>query len=131
MDVRILEELFLKERLLYIKLSEFEDLTRQLGEALDRRDEISVQMLLNMRGEPANQLQEADEQLRHRLLQLPEDDAIRARELLEGAEQQTPEEAALCGQVKQNQRLLQRCREMDRQISIRMGGNKSFYKKYR
>ncbi|ANU55192.1 hypothetical protein I5Q82_03805 [Acutalibacter muris] len=131
MDIRILEELLLKERLLYVKLSEFEDLTRQLGEALDRRDEISVQMLLNMRGEPANQLQEADGQLRRRLLELPEEDAIRARELLEGGEQQGPEEAALCAQVKQNQRLLRRCREMDKHISVRMGGNKSFYKKYR
>ena len=116
MDIRILEELLLKERLLYVKLSEFEDLTRQLGEALDRRDEISVQMLLNMRGEPANQLQEADGQLRRRLLELPEEDAIRARELLEGGEQQGPAEAA---------------REMDKHISVRMGGNKSFYKKYR
>lgn len=131
MDIRVLEELLLKERLLYVKLSEFEDLTRQLGEALDRRDEVSVQMLLNMRGEPANQLQEADQQLRQRLLELPEDDAIRARELLEGGEQRSPQEAALCGQVKQNRRLLQRCRELDKQISVRMGGNRSFYKKYR
>lgn len=131
MDVRVLDELFLKERLLYVKLAEFEDLTRQLGEALDRRDEVSVQMLLNMRGEPASQLQEADQQLRSRLLEMPEDDAIRAREILEGGEQQGPEEAALCGQVKQNHRLLQRCRDMDKQISIRMGGNKSFYTKYR
>lgn len=131
MDIRVLEELLLKERLLYVKLSEFEDLTRQLGEALDRRDEVSVQMLLNMRGEPANQLQEADQQLRQRLMELPEDDAIRAREILEGGEQQSPEEAALCGQVKQNRRLLQRCREIDKKISVRMGGNRSFYNKYR
>ena len=131
MDGRILEELFLKERLIYVKLAEFEDLTRQLAEALDRRDEISVQMLLNMRGEPAHQLHEADQQLRGRLLQLPEDDAIRAREILEGGEQRGPEEAALCGQVKQNRRLLQRCREMDKQVSMRMGGQKSFYTKYR
>lgn len=131
MDTRVLEELFLKERLLYVKLSEFEDLTRQLAEALDRRDEISVQMLLNMRGDPANQLQEADQLLRRRLLDLPEEDAIRAREILEGAEPLEPEEAALCGQVKQNQRLLHKCREMDKQVSVRMGGNKSFYRKYR
>lgn len=131
MEIRILEELFLKERLLYVKLSEFEDLTRQLAEALDRRDEISVQMLLNMRGEPANQLQDVDQQLRERLLELPEDDAIRAREILEGGERQGPEETALCEQVKQNRRLLQRCKEMDKQVSIRMGGRKSFYTKYR
>lgn len=131
MDGRTLEELFLKERLIYVKLAEFEDLTRQLAEALDRRDEVSVQMLLNMRGEPAHQLFEADQQLRGRLLQLPEDDAIRAREILEGGEQREPEEAALCGQVKQNRRLLQKCKEMDKQISMRMGGQKSFYTKYR
>lgn len=131
MDGRILEELFLKERLIYVKLAEFEDLTRQLAEALDRRDEISVQMLLNMRGEPAHQLFEADQQLRGRLLQLPEDDAIRAREILEGGEQREPEEAVLCGQVMQNRRLLQKCREMDKQVSMRMGGQKSFYTKYR
>lgn len=131
MDARVLEELFLKSRLLYVKLVEFEDLTTQLAEAVDRRDEVSVQMLLNMRGEPAHQLQEVDEQLRRRLLELPEDDAIRAREILEGAGQQTPEEAQLCGQVMQNRRLLQRCKEMDKRISLRMGGNKSFYKKFR
>lgn len=131
MDVRVLEELFLKERLLYVKLSEFEDLTRQLGEALDRRDEVSVQMLLNMREEPAHRMQEVDRQLRSRLLELPEDDAIRAREILEGGEQKGPEEAALCGQVSQNHRLMLRCREMDKQLSMRMGGRKSFYTKYR
>lgn len=131
MDARTLEELFLKERLLYVKLTEFEGLTRQLAEALDRRDEVSVQMLLNMRGEPAHQMYEADQQLRGHLLQLPEDDAIRAREILEGGEQQSPEEAALCGQVKQNRRLLQRCKEIDKQVSMRMGGQRSFYKKFR
>lgn len=131
MDAQVLKELLLKERLLYVKLSEFEDITRQLGEALDRSDEVSVQMLLNMRGEPANQMQEADRQLRRRLLELPEDDAIRAREILEGGEQRGPEEAALCGQVLQNRRLLQRCREMDKQLSMRMGGRKSFYAKFR
>lgn len=131
MDVQILKELFLKERLLYIKLSEFEDITRQLGEALDRRDEVSVQMLLNMRGDPAHQIQEVDQQLRSRILELPEDDAIRAREILEGGERRAPEEADLCGQISQNRRLLQRCREMDKQLSMRMGGQKSFYTKYR
>ncbi len=131
MDARVLKELLLQERLIYVKLSEFEDLTRQLGEALDRRDEVSVQMLLNMRGEPAHRMQEADQQVRRRLLELPEDDAIRAREILEGAEQSGPEESALCGQVLQNRRLLERCREMDKQLSMRMGGPRSFYTKFR
>lgn len=131
MDSEVLDELFLKERHLYVKLTEFEDITIQLGQAVDRRDEVSVQMLLNMREDPACQLREIDQYLRRRLLELPEDDAIRGRELLEGAPQEGPEEARLCAQVSQNQRLLKRCMELDRRISIRVDGNRSFYAKYR
>lgn len=131
MDSRTIDELFLKTRQLYVKLVEFEDLTRQLAEAVDRRDEVSVQMLLNMRGEPAHQLDEIHQQLHGRLLELPVEDAIRAKEILDGGEQQEPEEAALCGQVLQNKRLLQRCVELDRRLSMGLGGRKSFYTKYR
>ncbi len=131
MDSEILDELFLKERHLYVKLTEFENISIQLGEAVDRRDEVSVQMLLYMREEPASQLQEIDQYLRARLFELPEEDAIRGRELLEGAPPQDPEEARLCAQVSQNQRLLQRCMELDRRISTRVDGSRSFYTKYR
>lgn len=131
MDGRVLQELVLKTRHLYIKLTEFESLTTQLAQAVDRRDEVSVQMLLNMRGEPAHQLQEIHQQLKQRLLELPEEDAIRAKELLDGAPQQDPQEAMLCGQVAQNQRLLARCLEIDKRISLSMDGKRSFYRKYR
>lgn len=131
MEDQVLNDLLLKTRRIYIKLSEFEDLTKQLAEAVTRRDEVSVQMLLNMRGEPANQMTEIDQQLRSSLLQLPVEDAIRAREILEGGEKQRPEEEMLCNQVKQNQRLIQRCKEMDRRISLSMDSKHSFYTKFR
>lgn len=131
MDSRTLDELFLKTRHLYVKLTEFEDITIELAQALDRRDEVSVQMLLNMREDPANQLQEIHQGLRSRLRELPEDDAIRARKILEGAPQEAPEEERLCAQVSQNARLLKRCQELDKRISIRMDGKRSFYNKYR
>ena len=38
MDSEILDELFLKERHLYVKLTEFENISIQLGEAVDRRE---------------------------------------------------------------------------------------------
>lgn len=131
MDNKVLDELFLKERHLYVKLAEFEDLTIQLAQAVDRRDEVSVQMILNMRAEPAHQLQEINEYLHRRLLELPEEDAIRGRELLEGGPEASPEEARLCAQVSQNQRLIKRCMELDRQVSSRVDGKRSFYAKYR
>lgn len=131
MDGRVLQELVLKTRHLYIKLTEFESLTTQLAQAVDRRDEVSVRMLLNMREEPACQLQEIDQYLRARLLELPEDDAIRGRELLEGASAEEPGEERLCAQVSQNRRLLRRCMELDRRVSTRVDGTRSFYAKYR
>lgn len=131
MDGQVLNELLLKTRRLYIKLTEFEDLTRQLAEAVDRRDEISVRMLLNMRGEPAHQMEEIDQQLRGSLLNLPVEDAIRAREILEGGEKELLEEEILCKQVMQNRRLIQRCQEMDRRISLSMDNKRSFYTKFR
>ena len=131
MESRVLEELFLKTRRLYIKLAEFEDISRQLAEAVNRRDEVSVQMLLNMRAEPAHQLEEIHQGLKQQVLELPEDDAIRAREILEGAEMQDPGEEALCNQVSQNRRLLQRCQEIDRRISMGLDSRRSFYSKYR
>ena len=131
MDEQVLKELFLKTRHLYVKLTEFEELTRQLGEAVSRRDEVSVQMTLNMRAEPAHQLQEIDQQLRRRLLELPVEEAIRAKEILEGAEAGSPQEEQLCAQVAQNRRLLQRCQDMDKRISLSMDGKRSFYNKFR
>ena len=131
MDSRILDALYLKARRLFIKLVEFEDISRQLAEAVNRKDEVSVQMLLNMRAEPANQLEEIQQGLRQQVLDLPEEDAIRAREILEGGEAQDANEAALCGQVSQNRRLLLRCQETDKRISMGLDSRRSFYSKYR
>lgn len=131
MEGRVLDELLLRSRQLYVKLMEFEDLTVQLAEAVERRDEVSVQMLLTMRNEPAHRLQEINQQMRQRLMELPEEDAIRANEILRGAAQQAPEETALCALVAQNRRLLQRCQETDKRVSLSVGGKRSFYNTFR
>lgn len=41
-------------------LNELEDVTRQLGEAIDRNDQVSMQMLVAMREDPLEKLQAAD-----------------------------------------------------------------------
>ena len=77
------------------------------------------------------QLEEIQQGLRQQVLDLPEEDAIRAREILEGGEAQDANEAALCGQVSQNRRLLLRCQETDKRISMGLDSRRSFYSKYR
>ncbi len=131
MDEKILKDLFLKTRKQYIKLLEFFDLTQQLGEAVDRKDEISVQMLMHMREDPIHSLTEIEAQLHNGVLKLEEEDAIRAHQLLTGSEPQSKEEEPLCKQIAQNRRLLDRSQELDRRISLRMDKRHSFYSTFR
>lgn len=131
MDEHILKELYLKSRKQYIKLLEFFDLTQQLGEAVDRKDEVSVQMLLHMREDPIHSLTELEAQLHKGVLAMPEEDAIRAHQLLTGSGPEKKEEEDLCKQIAQNLRLLERAKELDRRVSLRIDGRHSLYNKYR
>lgn len=131
MDDKILKDLFLKTRRQYIKLLEFFDLTQQLGQAVDRMDEVSVQMLLHMREDPIHSLKEIEAQLHNGVLKLEEEDAIRAHQLLTGSSPKSDDEEPLCKQIAQNRRLLDRSLELDRRISLRMDEKHSFYSKFR
>lgn len=131
MDEHILKELFLKARKQYIKLLEFFDLTQQLAEAVDRKDEVSIQMLLHMREDPIHSLTELEDQLHNGVLALPEEDAIRAHQLLTGSAPEKKGEEDLCKQIAQNLRLLERAKELDRRVSLRIDGRHSLYNLYR
>ncbi len=123
--------MLLQKRKQMIRLNEVEDLTKQLGQALDRRDEVSVKMIIAMRQEPILRLEEIEGEIRGRLESVPEETAIRLAELLNGAEPDTPEEDALSAQVEKNRRLLERIVSLDKLISARVGGRYSFYRTFR
>ena len=110
---------------------EVADLTRQILLAAEHRDQISVTMLLSMREEPVKRLEEVEASCRALVENLPQSDAIRAAELLNGAQPENADEIQLYEQVGQYRRLLESTVEMDRRLSIRMGGERSFYKKFR
>lgn len=115
----------------YLTLTEICSLTEQLSRAAERKDPVSVKMLLSMRQESLLQIKAIDESIREHLNSLPEEDAISIGALLNGAPAQSPEDQPLCGQIAQNNRLLQRTLDLDMQISKRLGGRRSFYEKYR
>ncbi|MBQ6985778.1 MAG: hypothetical protein IJQ25_02185, partial [Oscillibacter sp.] len=131
MDRHTLEELWRRKKSQTIRLMEVADLTRQILLAAEHRDQISVTMLLSMREEPVKRLEEVEASCRELVANLPEADAIRAAELLNGAPPESPDEIQLYEQVGQYRRLLESTVEMDRRLSIRMGGERSFYKKFR
>lgn len=131
MDRLILEELWRRKKAQTIRLMEVADLTRQTLVAAERRDEVSVTMLLSMREEPVKRVADMDEGFRAYLQTLPQEDAIRAAELLNGGPPAVPDEIRLYEQLGQYRRLLESVVEMDRRLSLRMGGQHSFYKMFR
>jgi len=131
MEQSSLNELRERRRRQLLRLIEATDLTRELTQAANRNDQVSVKMLLSMRREPLLALSEMEDGLRAYVLQLPQEDAIRASELLQGSEPRSEAERPLAEQVALYQRHLAAAQELDRQLSLRLSGKHSFYKKFR
>ena len=106
-------------------LNELEDLTRQLGQAIDRNDQVSMQMLVAMREEPLGKLQAADQAVREQLEALHDtEEAADLAALLNSGPPPQPGERAqqlLCEQVAANRRRLSQIIELDKVLNQRLG----------
>ena len=116
-----------QEKRRYALLSELFDLTKQLAEAVDRSDEVTIQMLLSMREGPLAQMRQVEENLTRQRSSLSEEDGRRLAELLSGAQAQRKEENALSGQVGTNRRLLGQLVELDKRVNKKVTREKSVY----
>lgn len=116
-----------QEKRRYALLSELFDLTKQLAEAVDRSDEVTIQMLLSMREGPLAQMRQVEENLTRQRSSLSEEDGRRLAELLSGAQAQRQEENALSGQVGTNRRLLGQLVELDKRVNKKVTREKSVY----
>ena len=112
-------------------LNEMEDLTKQMGEAIDRNDQVSLQMLIAMREEPLAKLQAADQAVRDQLELLTDRlEAAQLASMLNGgppADTGVRVQQQLCEQVASNNRRLKQIIELDRQLSQRLGREESAY----
>ena len=126
-----LQELQRRRQRQLLRLNEVLDLTTQLAQGIDRTDQISVQMLISMRQEPIMELQEMEEGIRSYVLTLPEADAIRCHELLQGGAPLLPSEEAFCAQNTQYRRILESVISLDKRLSLKLGGRSSFYNSFR
>ena len=122
-------DLAVLERKKFNYLNETLDLTRQLGEALDRGDQESVRMVVAMRQEPILHLEEVDRVAKERRKSLMPEERQRLEELTRGAAAESASEKPFLEQASQARRLLERVVDLDRRISLRMAGDQSFYKK--
>ena len=125
---QILSQTTAVEKEMYRVLSELEELTQELSQAVNRGDKVSIQMFLSMRRDPLNQMARHQAALRRQYAGLPGKDARLLRALLED-----PSPPACAGseelvrQAARNRSILERIVRTDRQISQRLAGTSAFY----
>ena len=112
---------------IYSQLNEVMDLSRQLADALDRNDQITVQIVLSMREEPIKRLRQARAALEEQRDSLPPESRERLSALLNGAPAETKAEEPLAGQVGANQRLLKQVLDLDQILNRKLTREKSIY----
>ena len=121
-------DLTVLERKKYNYLCEVLDLTQQLGQSLDRNDPVSSKMLVSLRQEPIQSLDELNRSILQRKEEFSPEEQSRISELISGAAPADGPETAFCNQVNLARRQLERVLELDRRISLRLAGEQSFYK---
>ena len=130
MDSQVIAAALATERKCYAALTEVMELTQDLSDAVQRQDQVTVQMFLSMRQEPINQLKEYRTLQRKRCASLPEEESAALWKVLAGkGADGTGQLQDLEKVVGQNQSLLERIQQADRQVSVSLGGKKSFYSK--
>ena len=113
---------------IYRNLDATMDLSRQMAEAVDRDDQVTVQMLLAMREEPIRELTNAREALKQQIAASVLEDAKHLRAILNGEEVETAEEErVLVNQVAANQRLLEQVQQLDKILNQKISREKSIY----
>ena len=109
--------------------TEVEDMTNQLADAVDRQDEVSINLVMSMRTDPIGKLAEADHALRQQLTELDEKDSVRIREILNGNASAAlgETEQMLATQAAQNIRNHKRLMEKDKIVNQKITRDKSIY----
>ena len=121
-------DLTVLERKKYNYLCEVLDLTQQLGQSLDRNDPVSLKILVSMRQEPIQSLEELNRSIQQCTEKFSPEEQSRISQLLSGAAPADTPETAFCNQAGLARRQLERVLELDRRISMRLAGEESFYK---
>lgn len=122
-------DLTVLERKKYNYLSEVMDLSQQMGEALDRNDDVSVRIVLAMRQDPILQLEELKRAIDTKRNSLSPEDRERLDRLLAGASPGEEAEESYVRQAGSARRLLERVVELDQRLNRRLAGDASFYGK--
>lgn len=128
MEASTLLDAHVQAKRIYNLLNEVMDVSRQMAEAMDRDDQVAIQMLVSMREEPVHRLRQARRALKEQRDALEPEEALRLTQLLNGEEAKTEAEAPLAAQIGANRRLLEQVLELDRVLNRKLTREKSIYK---
>lgn len=127
MEASTLMDAHVQAKRIYNLLNEVMDVSRQMAEAVDRNDQVAIQMLVSMREEPVRKLRQARQALVEQRDSLEPEEARRLSQLLNGAEAETEAEQPLAAQVGTNRRLLSQVLELDRVLNRKLTREESIY----
>lgn len=106
------------------------ELTKQLSDAIDRRDEVSINMLLAMRAEPIEKLTLTDRSIRELLAEQEDGEELaRIRTILNGEADRAEDEQErlLAEQAAMNIRTHRKLMELDEVLNRKIAKEKSIY----
>lgn len=121
-------DLAVLERRKYNFLCQVMDLSKQIGETLDRNDTVSLRMLVAMRQEPIEALDELKRTIRLRRSEFSLEEQTHIQNLALGESPNSDSERAYAQQASLARRELDRVLELDQRINLRMAGTNSYYK---
>ena len=127
MEASTLLDAHVQAKRIYNLLNEVMDVSRQMAEAMDRDDQVAIQMLVSMREEPVHRLRQARRALKEQRDALEPEEALRLTQLLNGEEAKPEAEAPLAAQIGANRRLLEQVLELDRVLNRKLTREKSIY----
>lgn len=120
-------DLHVLERRRYNLLLEVLQLSKDIGESIDRNDQISLRSLLVERHEPIEKLEGMKGCFANTLAELPPEEAKHLREVLGGRDSKTKAEEGLKNQANTNKELLDQVLTLDKKINQRIAGEDSIY----
>ncbi len=122
-------EIHILERKKFNLLNEVLDLSKQIGQSMDRHDQVSLRMLLGMRQEPIEKLEALKVELATVITSYPPQEAQHLRDVLGGRVSDNKPEEALKNQALATKKLLEEVLTLDERINRRIAGEESVYHK--
>lgn len=129
MEALELQKALSLEKRMYALLNEAFDISKQLAEAIERGDQVTIRILLSMRREPLESLHRIRRALEEQRDALAPAQRVSWRSFSTGPRQRGRKKRDWQSRWRSTGRLLRQLVEFDRILNRKLGGKKSLYHK--